>query len=418
MSWTWSSSGLTNTTVSALTIDPEDPGTIYGVVSGAVFKRTDGGKTWAHVGLSAEDVSSLAIHPQDSKTLYAALYGHGVFKSTDRGANWNAVNSGLPVQLGASAVAIDPQDKTIYAGVFQSVYKSTDGGANWSAADSGLPKTWFAVASFAIDPQRASTVYALIYDESYEPPDANLGVYKSTDGGTNWVAVTEGLPGGFGYIYVSAVTIDPKNSTTLYAGTPGGVFRSTNGGASWSAANAGLTESISSLAIDPLYPNTIYAGTSGSGVFKSTDAGSTWSAVNFGLTTLVVQSLVIDPKDPNRVYAGTAGGGVFAITFVPDLVVTELRFDRTSVVAGGSFSLNISGPNLTSQTYFDVRFTSPGSNASAVVLNWQRGVAATHGVPAGTASGTWTINGVRAHEIEADHTGSFFPVFATIGVSP
>ena len=103
---------------------------------------------------------------------------------------------------------------------------------------------------------------------------------------------------------------------------------------------------------------------------------------------------------------------------VPAQVVTGLRFDRTSVVAGSSYSVNVSGSNLTPQTFFDVRFTSPGSNASAVVLNWQRGLAASHDVPAGTASGSWTINGVRAHEIETDHTGSFFPVSATITVSP
>jgi hypothetical protein len=87
-------------------------------------------------------------------------------------------------------------------------------------------------------------------------------------------------------------------------------------------------------------------------------------------------------------------------------------------VSGGSFSVNISGPNLTPQTFFDVRFTSPGSNASAVVLNWQRGFAASHDVSAGIALGSWTINGVRAHEIETDHTGSFVPVSATITVSP
>jgi hypothetical protein len=57
-------------------------------------------------------------------------------------------------------------------------------------------------------------------------------------------------------------------------------------------------------------------------------------------------------------------------------------------------------------------------NTSDVVLNWQRGVAASHDVVAGTASGIWTIIGVSAHEIETDDTGSFFLVSATITVSP
>jgi hypothetical protein len=103
---------------------------------------------------------------------------------------------------------------------------------------------------------------------------------------------------------------------------------------------------------------------------------------------------------------------------IPAPVVTDLRFDRTNAVAGTSYSANVSGSNLTTQTFFDVRFTSPGSNTSDVVLNWQRGVSASHDVTAGVALGNWTINGVRVHETEMDHTGSFFPVSATITVLP
>ena len=102
---------------------------------------------------------------------------------------------------------------------------------------------------------------------------------------------------------------------------------------------------------------------------------------------------------------------------VPAQVITDLRFDRTSVVSGSSYSVEVSGSNLTPETFLDVRFISTGSKASDVVLNWQRGIAASHVVPAGTATGSWTISGVRAHEIETDHTGNFFPVSATITVS-
>jgi photosystem II stability/assembly factor-like uncharacterized protein len=257
----------------------------------------------------------------------------------------------------------------------------------------------------------------VLYDEWDETPaDVHVGIYKTTDGGSNWNAVNDGLPAdSFGIVSVSALTIDPKNSTTLYAGTFRGVFKSTNGGASWSASSSNMTETVNSLVIDPLNPNTVYAGTSEHGVFKTTDAGSTWSVVSPGLTTLYVHDLVIDPQDPHRLFAGTPGG-VFAMTFGPDLGVTELQFDRTTVLAGGSFSASVSGPNLPAQTFFDVRFSSPANQDSAVVLNWQRGLAANHDVPTGTALGGWTITGVRAHEIETDHSGGFSPVSATITV--
>jgi len=100
------------------------------------------------------------------------------------------------------------------------------------------------------------------------------------------------------------------------------------------------------------------------------------------------------------------------------VVVSDLRFDRTSVVAGSAYSVTVSGSNLTPQTFFDVRFLSPGKTASDAVLNWQEGIAASHGVPLDAAPGIWTISGVRPHQIETDHTGDFVPVSATITVSP
>src|SRR5262249_27548334 len=108
-------------------------------------------------------------------------------------------------------------------------------------------------------------------------------------------------------------------------------------------------------------------------------------------------------------YGGTPSAELYVPSnLVPVPAVTGLRFDRSSVSEGSSYSANVSGSNLTAQTFFDVRFTSAGSKTSAVVLNWQKGFAATHSVPAGSGSGIWTITGVRAHEIETDHTGSFF----------
>jgi len=106
------------------------------------------------------------------------------------------------------------------------------------------------------------------------------------------------------------------------------------------------------------------------------------------------------------------------LLLVPGLIVTDLRFDRPSVVPGSSFSVNVSGSNLTAETFFDVRFSVPGSPYYSVTLNWQQGFATSHQVLNGTAAGNWTINGIRAHQLEADHTGSFVPVFGSITVTP
>src|SRR5262245_38714543 len=103
---------------------------------------------------------------------------------------------------------------------------------------------------------------------------------------------------------------------------------------------------------------------------------------------------------------------------VPIPVVAAVRFDRMVVPAGSSYSVAFSGSNLTQEMFFDVRFTGPESNQSVVVLNWQKGLVENHEVPAGIALGSWTITDLRARKIETDHTGIFFPVSATIIVSP
>jgi hypothetical protein len=177
--------------------------------------------------------------------------------------------------------------------------------------------------------------------------------------------------------------------------------------------------------IDPTNRQTLYVGSEGGGgVFKSLDGGDHWFTVNSGLDELSVSGLAMDPWNPAVLYASgpngvykTVTGGEVQSHSIP-FIVTGLQFDRMNIVAGSSYSISVSGFNLTSQTFFDVRFVSPGSNQSVVVLNWQTGLVARHDVSAGTASGVWVINGVRAHQSETDHTGNFVPVLATITVSP
>jgi len=102
---------------------------------------------------------------------------------------------------------------------------------------------------------------------------------------------------------ITALAIDPLTPTVLYAGTfDRGVFKSTDAGANWSAT--GLTSVfVTALAIDPQTPSIVYAGTGGGGVFKSADGGGSWSAINTGLANLNVAGLAIDPQVPTTLYA-------------------------------------------------------------------------------------------------------------------
>jgi hypothetical protein len=104
------------------------------------------------------------------------------------------------------------------------------------------------------------------------------------------------------------------------------------------------------------------------------------------------------------------------IAATPPLVITDLSFSPNPVANGLSFTATVGGSNLTSQTNFDVIFQAPGTSAYIEALNWQTGASAAHAVRIGTATGSWIMSGVRAHQDPADHTGSYVPVSATLTV--
>jgi len=429
--WTVANSGLSTLSVATVAVDPQNSDLVYASTGwmGSIARSADGGSSWSSLTTTLPNFYPfvLAIDPLNPKTLYAGTnagdFGPAglIFKSVDRGVTWGTAISGLPEVLwSVNALAINPKNpNTILAGTDKGVFKSIDAGATWNESSIGLTGPY--INALAIDPQTTTTVYAL----------SSEGVFKSLDGGTRWGALDLPIKAGAGVL-----AIDPKNPSTVYAGSDKRLFKSTDGGTSWTSSISGLpTDQVlwmSSLVIDPQNPSTLYIGFSGAwldsceipcsgfndGVYKSIDGGTTWTAVNSGFSMPHVTSLAIDPQNPNRLYAATLGGGVFATNFGPAPLVTDFRFDRTSVIGGGSFSVTALGSNLTPQIFFDVRITAPGSSTSSVVLNWQKGSVATHDVPSDIIPGTWTITGVRAHEFEAEHSDSFIPITTTITVVP
>ncbi|HJQ24075.1 MAG TPA: SBBP repeat-containing protein [Blastocatellia bacterium] len=139
----------------------------------------------------------------------------------------------------------------------------------------------------------------------------NGGVAKSTDAGAVWEAKNAGITNST----ILCLALDPLTPATLYAGTSGGgVFKSADGGNSWSLSNNGLTDlNIKTLAVDAAAPSTLYLGTLTRGVFKSTNGGTSWRALNTGQNGMNVNTLKIDPADHLKVYAGT-DQGIFKTT--------------------------------------------------------------------------------------------------------
>jgi len=222
-----------------------------------------------------------------------------------------------------SALAVDPQNPmTVYAARGQLtpdrwIYKSTDGGTSWMA--SALPGPALGnISALAVASSSSSIVYAAGWG----------GIYKSSDGGGSWVDTH--LPAG----RVSALAIDPQKPDIVYAGTsaslPGltesRVFKSVDGGLTWITPNAAFQTidpgsgmsvcswTTSGLAVDPQNSNIVYATTSdcndqGGLLYKSTDGGTSWNNTRRSVTGLG-NPLAVDPQNPGTVYAAFQGKGI------------------------------------------------------------------------------------------------------------
>jgi photosystem II stability/assembly factor-like uncharacterized protein len=240
-------------------------------------------------------ILALAIVPSEPQTIYAVT-SFTVFKSTNGGSSWTQVNTNMPIDLlGAyeaqrkypqggpsSQSAVDDKTRENYREKLLGMAKKNN---ETSGPMRGL--TGREVLFLAADTSKPQSLFAVTSGYS-----STNGVFKSTDGGSTWMDVRKGLPEFPNY---TQVVIAPSAPNTMYAfsepsimgTTSGGVFKSTDGGSTWTAINNGLPKGgARSLAIDPSSPQTVYAGFAAAGVFKSADGGSTWTAVNKGLPLL------------------------------------------------------------------------------------------------------------------------------------
>jgi photosystem II stability/assembly factor-like uncharacterized protein len=252
------------------------------------------GLRWRSIG-PARGGRSIAAAGSSSRRdeYYFGATGGGLWKTADGGVTWRAVSDDAFKTSSVGAVAVaESQPDVVYAGMGEvqlrgniiqgdGIYKSTDAGRTWT--HSGLDRT-MAIARIRVHPTNPDIVYVAALGDPYGP-NAERGVFKSTDGGKTWTSVL------FRNDKAGAVdlSMDAKNPDTLYAGV-WEVFRT---------------------------PHSLSSGGPGSGLFKTTDGGKTWTELtkNPGLPAPLwgKVGVSVSGADPNRVYAiiEAAEGGVF-----------------------------------------------------------------------------------------------------------
>ena len=276
--------------------DPNTAGTIYAAIYGAgVFKSTNMGQTWTSLssGLPNKYVLCFAVDPTNPLVMYTGTYGGGVFSSKNGGSSWSAVNNGISFPYITSLAVSNTSPQTIYAGTNGGLFKSTNGGTTWFSV--GSERGWGEILKVLIDPHDANKVYV-------------LGAYvlcKTVDGGLTWATITSGLPEDSWFVDIA---VDPSLSNTLYLATYYGLYKSTDGGSTWLESYSGY--GINGITIKTAQPATLYINTS-NGIFATTNGGSTWSQVAlYGRNS----SIFADLFDADRLYSSGAAGAVAVST--------------------------------------------------------------------------------------------------------
>jgi photosystem II stability/assembly factor-like uncharacterized protein len=316
---------------------PTDALTIYvAAARGGIWKTTDGGVTWTPKADNAISlaIGALALAPSNPQILYAGtgegnIYyyaqtfpldsinesynGSGILKSTDGGDNWSVQGAAPFTGACFYRLAIHPTDpNTAFAASSRGLYRTADGGLNWVPMSNGLPPisiTILACTDVAFDPVNPNTVYTAFWGD---------GVYKTTNAtaaNPTWTKLVGGLPTtNLSRIALALAPTAPQNVYALVADASdslNGFYASADGGLSWNSIPAATVSVYGAYtlhaAVDISTPDIVYL--SGVSLYKAVRTMGVWSITDIGENIHADNhALGRHPTDHLTIYAGTDGG--------------------------------------------------------------------------------------------------------------
>ena len=271
---------------------------------GGIFKSVDRGQNWQQsvaiptpagvANFGGASVTILAVDPQDNLAIYVGTRESGMFYSYDGGESWRqpkAIKSGF-----VASVSVDPKNKCIiYVATGNRILKSVDCNRTFDPVYNEPAETF--VTAIAVSSFNSSLIFA---------GNAKGALVKSTDGGNSW-ANQGNLKGK-----IIDIVLDSRNSSVMYAAVSGkGVWKSDNGGQTFVSLLEAMKKikdahDARRLVADKSTVNALVLATRNK-IIRTTDGGATWTALPIiSPETIEILAVAVNPKNSKEIYYGTA----------------------------------------------------------------------------------------------------------------
>ncbi len=351
----WEGNGLELMVVDGISFDPNNSNTLYvGYDDFGLFRSDDGGVSFKPLDPKqdpydgSDGAKEVTVDPDNGDVFISRYDGLAnalgsnysigeVWKSTDRGENWDNFSNGLP--QGYPKLIMDKSSgsagsRTLYCSIIgHGIYKSVNGENSWTQINTGLGNDSGRVWEIEIHPTNSQVLYAGINSFG-----AGGSLYKSEDAGNSWSKVS-----AFPAMDILEIKIDPSNGYVYVGATDnfdynfeGGLYVSKDDGNSW---NKILNDSrIAGIVIHPNNSEKIYTisqawylwnSTINPGVFVTEDGGNNWADITGSLGNTFLRTIEINPFNPDEIYVGTDGGGLWKLNSTTTTVeqITEIPND-------------------------------------------------------------------------------------------
>ncbi len=318
--------------IGAIKVAVNDPNIVYvgtgsdglrsNVISGkGMYKSIDAGETWGHIGLkNVGQIGAVEIDPTNHNIVWVAAIGNafrpneerGIFKTTDGGENWQKVLF-ISGEVGFSDLELLPGNpNVIYAAAWKAqrkpwtiisggntdeggIYKSVNGGKDWVKLKEGLPKATIGKIDLAVSASDSRILYAII-----EAPEKEGGLYKSVDQGKTFEQVSDNAGLVNRPFYYTNVEVDPTNPDIVYSNA-NPLLKSIDGGKTWKQMSVPHGDNHD-IWLNPSNPDILIQANDG-GANVSVNGGRTWST-QFNQPTAEVYQVEVDDQYPYWLYAG------------------------------------------------------------------------------------------------------------------